>query len=278
MICFIFDDGISPLYNVNMTIEEFQSIELKRAEAKLKKAEEKLHRAKDRLEKAKHKLSEAEIQSEVTPEEARKALSTRKRIRNMLITNKFLCGACIVASIVLSMILLSIGHRQGFDVVNGTFSSIGTANHLLFIFWGIATGLAVYLNLSLLALRLGIINTWFYVALVIGCIGSLITVSFVGWDPTIRAIHIVSAAVFGLFSTLCLLYILIVKMKQKGKRTSLPYLTAIIIVGVIFIFTSVQVGWFTALTQVLLSNICLVAMFCSNFFESWSKEMATKES
>ena len=193
----------------------------------------------------------------------------KKTIRNMLITNKFLCGACIVASIVLSMVLLSVGHRQGFDVIAGTFSSIGTANHLLFIFWGIVTGLAVYLNLSLLALRLGIKNIWFYVLLVIGCAGSIVTVSFVGWDPTIRAIHIVSAAVFGFFSTLCLLYILVIKMMQKGKRTTLPYLTAIIIIGVIFIYTSVQIGWFTALTQVLLSNVCLVAMFCSNFFEKW---------
>jgi hypothetical protein len=192
-------------------------------------------------------------------------VSKLRQIKQLLITKNALTAVCIIISIVFSMLMLT----RGEDPHLNTFSSIGEANRVLFAFWGVATAAAVYLNLQLLATRLKIKHRLFQILLAIGCSMAVVTVAVVGDDTTRRVIHVGSALIFGVTCVLALLFLMIIKAKQKSKRSSVPYITAMAIVGVIFIWTSIYVGWFTAHTQVLLTNMCLIVMFCSNFFEKW---------
>jgi len=174
-----------------------------------------------------------------------------------------LCGASVITSIVISVIMISLGENPQTDAL----SRIGYVNRGLFFVWGVTTGLAVYLNLKILSKRLQFKSKIFDIALILGCSMSIVAVTVMGYSPANRAIHIISSGIFGVVCVACVLTLMIVKAIKKNKRTSVPYITAMALAGVIFIFTSAQVGWFTASTQVLLANVCLTAMFCSNFIE-----------
>ena len=195
-----------------------------------------------------------------------KTAKTKLTIQNTrFIANNFLCGACIIGSIVLSMIMVQLGENPTTD----PFSAIGKQNRLLFIFWGATTAAAVYFNLCLLATRLNVRSNAFEIILAVGCSMGILTTLVIGLEPLRRVIHVGSAMIFGVTCVLCLLYLMIVKLRQKRKRTTVPYLTAMLIAGMLFILTTIYYGWFTAFTQILLSNVCLVAMFGSNIFEKW---------
>jgi len=175
------------------------------------------------------------------------------------------CVVSVTVSILLSVILLF-----GNDPGTRALSALGSENRLLFFLWGIFTGAATYFNLSLLASRLKYKNRLFEIILAVGCSLILLTVTVLGMEPLYRAIHVGSAMSFGVTTVLCLVWLLTVKLVRQDKRTTVPYLAALVIVAIIFIATSIQVGWFTALTQVLLADVCLAVMFCSNFLENWS--------
>ena len=167
--------------------------------------------------------------------------------------------------------------RLGDNPATATFSSIGDQNRALFFVWGITTGLATLLNIRLLASRLNFKNRIFDWVSSTGCAMALVTVTVLGYDPVNRTIHIISAAIFGITCVACLLLLMIIKLIKRSK-TAVPYITAMALAGVIFIFTSIYIGWFTALTQILLANVCLVVMFSSNFIEkmpSYSQEKGT---
>ena len=193
--------------------------------------------------------------------------------RKRFITKNFLSGAVIIASIVISMIMV----RRGENPQTDPFSAIGAENRILFIFWGSTTGAAVYLNLRLLATRLNVQSKIFQIVLAVGCSMAIVTSIVLGMDTLRRVIHVGSAMIFGIVCVLCLLFLMIVKLKRKNKRLSATYITAMAIAGLIFILTSIYVGWFTAFTQIILSNVCLVAMFCSNFIEKWPDQTLDKE-
>ncbi|MCL2755484.1 MAG: hypothetical protein FWE45_00310 [Firmicutes bacterium] len=191
---------------------------------------------------------------------------TQDKVSRKFLTKSTLCGAAIVTSIVLSFIMLSRGENPTTD----PFSAIGEQNRVLFLLWGIFTALAVYFNLRLLASRCNFKNKLFEIPLTIGCLMGILTTIIVGMETWQRIIHVGSAMLFGVLCVICVVWILIVKfMRKKKKRVFVPYVTALFIVAVIFIFASAQMGWFTALTQILLANVCLIIMFCSNFFEKW---------
>ena len=177
-------------------------------------------------------------------------------------------GGAVVVSVALSIIMISLSDSPGTD----PFSAVGENNRILFFAWGFSTGLAVYMNLRLLARRLQVKSKFFEIALAIGCSMALVTTSIVGMQTLMRIIHVSSAAIFGLVCTMCVLAILIIKLKKKGKQTSVPYITALAIAGIVFIIATIYAGWFTAYTQILLANVCLVTMFCSNYIEKWTVE------
>jgi len=179
---------------------------------------------------------------------------------------KLACGILIAASITLSMILMLTGD---YAVERYPLSKIGYANRGIFALWGIATGMAVYLNMKLLASRLQFKNRIFESLLVVGCLMTLVTVTIMGYGRIERPIHVASAMGFGIFNIVCVMWLMILKARRKNKSLTAVYITLIMICAVIFIFTSAQMGWFTALTQVLVINVCLVIMFISNFIERW---------
>jgi len=156
-----------------------------------------------------------------------------------------------------------------YDVLRYPLSKIGYADRILFALWGVATGFAVYLSLKMLASRLRFKNRIFEVLLAVGCIMTIVTVSVMGYGRIERPIHVASAMGFGIFNIICVMWLLILKMIRKNKRTTAIYITLIMICAVIFIFTSAQMGWFTAFTQVLVINVCLAITFTSNFIERW---------
>jgi len=189
-----------------------------------------------------------------------------EKVSKRVLVKSILCGVFIVTSIVMSIVMISRGDNPTTD----PFSAIGEQNRVLFLLWGVFTALAVYLNLRLLATRLNFKNKWFEIPLAIGCSSGIVTTVIVGAATWQRVIHVSSAMVFGVLCVACVVWMLIVKfMRKKKKRVFVPYVTAIFIVAVIFIFASAQTGWFTASTQMLLANVCLIIMFCSNFFEKW---------
>ncbi|MCL2570093.1 MAG: hypothetical protein FWE16_02700 [Firmicutes bacterium] len=191
-----------------------------------------------------------------------------KPVSKRVVFKSILCGASVIVSIIMSFILISRGDYPTRDPL----SAIGEQNHALFILWGIFTGLAVYFNLKLLASRLNFKSRLFEIALIIGCSMSIVTVTIVGLETWRRIIHISSAMSFGVICVLCVITLVIVKLRcKKNRKTSITYLTAIALSAVIFIFTSINIGWFTAMTQVLVATVCLIIMFCSNFIEKWPK-------
>jgi hypothetical protein len=187
---------------------------------------------------------------------------------------KIFCGVSVIVSVLLSVALLSGG-----KIDTKPFSALGLENQVLFFFWGIFTGAATFFNLTWLASRLGYQNRLFKVLLTVGCLIVLVTVTVMGYEPVNRIIHVGSAMVFGVTTVSCVLWILIVKLIRQDKKTTVPYLCALVLAGIVFIVTFIQTGWFTAFTQVLLADVCLAIMFCSNFLEKWSfnKAKATVE-
>lgn len=171
---------------------------------------------------------------------------------------------------IISFEMLNRSHDPGTQA----FSSIGLANRALFIIWGFFTGLAIYLNMRLLARRLNFKSKWFEVLLIIGCLMIMVTTSIVGssgeiWDWE-RIVHLLSALIFGAICISLVITLMIVKIRRKNKKSSVTYLTAILLAFAIFAMSTLYIGWFTANAQILLINVCLVTMFCSNFIERWA--------
>jgi len=178
------------------------------------------------------------------------------------------CSLSIVLSIVFSSIM--IGRGQSPRTL--AFSQIGNENQALFILWGITTSLAVYLNLKLLRRRLKYNNKAFEILLAIGCSMAIVTTCVVGSETVRRVIHIGSAMAFGLLCVACVVWLMVIKYWRKNKKATTIYLTAIALSALILIFSTISVGWFTAYTQILITNVSLIIMFFSNFVEKWTVE------
>ncbi|MCL2846498.1 MAG: hypothetical protein FWE38_02290 [Firmicutes bacterium] len=201
--------------------------------------------------------------------------------KKRVIVHKIACGVTIAVSIILSITMLvtadtNLTTGEPINIRTDAFSVIGFANREMFFIWGVATGLAVFLNLRLLAVRLGLVHRWFTALLAFGCSMTLVTVSVMGYDSIARPIHVGSAALFGFCTAISLIIILVKKLK-KNKRITSMYLTIFAMTAVIFVFTTIYVGWLTALTQILLTNISLVIMFASNFMEKWPAEISEEQ-
>jgi len=180
---------------------------------------------------------------------------------------------CLIATI--TSVVLAIAMMQFSDVDTGTapFSAIGEANRALFILWGVATAIALYTSMMILARRLKFKSRIFEIALAIGCSMVIVTSAVVGGAPAVQVIHRTSAGLFGLICAVCILVLFIVKMrKRQYRRRTATYITVLSFAGIIFLLTTIYVGWFTASTQILVINVALVTMFLSNFVEKWTIE------
>jgi len=184
-----------------------------------------------------------------------------KKTSRLIATKQIACGILIATSIALSFILMATGD---YDVGRYPLSKIGYANRIVFALWGGATATAVYLNLKLLASRLELKNRFFEAMLAVGCLMTIITVLVMGYGRIERPIHVASAMGFGIFNIICVMWLMILKLMRKNRKTTAVYIALITICAVIFIFTSAQMGWFTAFTQVLVINVCLGITFTSN--------------
>jgi len=74
---------------------------------------------------------------------------------------------------------------------------------------------------------------------------------------------------FGLGGFFIFLYLLVLKAIKRDVLMSSIYIVALVSVGIYFLVVSVQMGWFTALTQIMLAGVSLVLMVVSNFAEKW---------
>ncbi|MCL2587261.1 MAG: hypothetical protein FWE31_03405 [Firmicutes bacterium] len=191
-----------------------------------------------------------------------------KKDKDIGLYKRIMCGVAVLASITISFVMVFISDTP----TTIPLSAIGYQNRLLFFFWGVTTSSAVYFNLKLMARNLKFKSIIFDWVLIIGCSMAIVTVIVMGYHPVRRIIHVGSAGLFGVLTVMCVLALLIVKLRKKSKLSSIPYLTAVAVAGVIFIFASAQVGWFTALTQVILATACLVTMFATNFLEKWPSD------
>jgi len=181
----------------------------------------------------------------------------------------FTCLASSIVSIALSGVMVSLGENPNIDAL----SRIGEENHALFILWGVFTAVAIYMNYLLLAHRLDITNKFFYAVLTIGCSMVIVSSSVIGEHIALRVIHVTASGLFGLLCAVCLVILLIVKIRcNYNKKRTAMYLTLMAVAGLLLVVTTIYVGWFTAYTQVLIINLCLVTMFLSNFVEKWSLE------
>jgi hypothetical protein len=185
---------------------------------------------------------------------------------NVSFVRKFLGASLLVLSVIISIAFLFDGSA---DAATEPFSTIGGHNRVWFFIWGAATGAAVYINFTIFAKRLDIKSRIFHVALVIAAVAAVVTTAVVGVETWERVVHVSSAMVFGILSVVCILFLLIVKIIRKNKRTSIPYIAILALVGIVFIFVSAEVGWFTAITQVVFINVSLLILFISNFIERW---------
>ena len=182
-----------------------------------------------------------------------------------------LCAAGIVGSVLLSVILISLGDSPRKDAL----SVIGSANRELFFMWGTITGAATYFNLHRLAAKLEFKSKAFEWILAVGCSMILLTISILGYQTLNRIIHVGSALAFGLSTVGCLLWLIIVKcVKRKDIKVTATYICAMVFAAIIFIVTSIQVGWFTAVSQVLLANVCLAVIFSATHLENFSPDEA----
>jgi len=185
--------------------------------------------------------------------------------RKMIIINNGLCVFFVILSIAFSMALYGMAE----DPIRDPMSKTGDENRILFALWGFSTSLAVFFNLHTLARRLNIRSHWFNYPLIAACIAGTLTTLVVGLDPLQRAIHIGSAAVFGIAGVLCLLFLLIEKAARKNFITTSLYILILLVVGLYFIISTLGQGWFTAQSQALLVGMGLFIMLAANFFEKW---------
>ena len=195
-----------------------------------------------------------------------KKILTKDQMNRRVVAKKLFCVVFLVISILLSTTMLAMAEGNLLEIA---FSVIGDANQAMFIMWGVATAGAVYLNMKLLASRLQVKSKIFEVVLAVACLAAIPLVCITGYETWRRIVHVTSAMLFGILGIICVVFLFIMKLRRKSKKSAVPWLMAIFIVAVMFIYSTVQVGWFTAFTQILVINLCLIATFTSNFFEKW---------
>ena len=194
---------------------------------------------------------------------------------------KLFCGTLIIASVTLSIILLV----ETCTPQMKTFSYIGEQNRALFFIWGISTGAATFFNLKLLAKRLQFKNRTFDWILGFGCSTALVMVTVTGFEPLNYAVHMASAKIFGIIGGVCLLILMLIRWRgrppvptttmartdvrasRKNKIISMLYIIVMIATFVVLVVATARAGHYTAPSQLLLTNVFLVVMFCSNFLE-----------
>ena len=185
-----------------------------------------------------------------------------------------ICATAVIASIALSVVMVN----RSYDPRRQPFTGIGLRHPELFIIWGVATALAIFLNMRLLAKRLHVRNKAFDMTLALGCAMLIVTSCIVGPAPIWewrRITHMVSAVIFGLTCVTLIVVLMVVKLRRKGKKSSVTYLTAILLTLMFFVIATINVGQFPAYAQTMLINVCLVAVFCSNYIERWSTTFTT---
>ena len=158
---------------------------------------------------------------------------------------KIVCLLFLIASLYLSVISF-----VNTSPAEQTLSSIGEADRLWFFSWGIATSLALFLNLGLLADKLnfkGKPRKWFNTVAIIGSSSLLVTVSVVGDHPAQVATHWASGIIFGILGFCCAVCLLIIRRIKTKSRV--PYISIAVIGAAIDVFFIVLLG-LTALCEI----------------------------
>jgi len=182
------------------------------------------------------------------------------------VVQKVLCAISFILAITLSVWMVVLTDYPRTD----TLSSTGEQNHALFIIWGVVSALAVYFNMRQFAINLKCHTKYFEISVVTSSIATIVCVSVIGWETWQRWVHIGAAMISGVLIVLNILYLLLIRFIRKDKTLTIMYFLAIATVGVAFLYRTISLGWFTALTQLLLINVILLAAVCSNLFERWS--------
>jgi len=191
-----------------------------------------------------------------------------KRVKYWRRVNIGVCLSSFFVALALSVTFFIMGDNPRHD----TFSSTGIDNRLLFATWGGFTGVAVFFNFKELARKLNILSKWFYIVIWVSSVSVMLTSVVIGRHQAVHILHVATSMIFGISGILCVIYLLVMKYKRHSRYTTIAYAIAMFAAAVYFIIICVQMGWFTMFIQMLVINLALVIMVCSNFIEKWSKE------
>ena len=179
-----------------------------------------------------------------------------------------------MVSLALSAAMLAYANQPFVD----TISIIGKNNRLLFAFFSLSTSIAIIGNVyitthhttTLTHHKLQKVHKLVAQSLCIICVLALLSLTFIdGQDPQVydpkRLIHISSSMIFGISDFFLTLYLLITHyIKHKNYGYSLAYLASIVASCTFFLVRTLQLGWFAALTQVILVQVSIFTLLCTH--------------
>jgi len=170
---------------------------------------------------------------------------------------EFICAALMIVSIYLSLVSFA-----DTNPTERTLSNIGAENPVWFLAWGVFTALAVYLNVRLLADKLGFENKWFDLMSKIGSFAIIGTVIIWGEAWWQVAFHWATGMTFGI---LCFasVFVLLCVTSYKQKRMSW-WIPIVAVAAAIDVFTIIALG-LTALCEIVILTVVQVALFAVNF-------------
>ncbi|MCL2539832.1 MAG: hypothetical protein FWE53_00140 [Firmicutes bacterium] len=196
-------------------------------------------------------------------------------MKSLLINPKLYFVVCMLCSFALSALLMIIGSNPFTD----SFSSIGAQYRWLFAAWGVASGLAIFIGLRLLLVKLGIKNRWFNLGIFLSGLLVILTTAIIG-EGGLQEVkdfswwwHLVTAVLFCVLSVSLLSVTLIIKFKKQDNRNiTLIYIAAAVVGIAVLLIDAVITGWVAAYAQILLINTSLIILFSTNLLERNSRE------
>jgi len=204
-----------------------------------------------------------------------------KRVLSLVF--KMLLFVFALASFLVGLIML----QKGKDPFHDTFSIIGKRNPILFALYGIFTVIALFFNMNAFVKKLQfgkIRKIIFEILVVVCCVALLITCFVSGVEPPAwdfrRRLHVGMSMVFGILGFCLAVWLLITKFYRDKKMTNLFYLFLLGLSVVFFLVRTIQVGWFTAITQFLIIETVIFCLMFANLFDKgfYKKSMMPKES
>lgn len=191
-------------------------------------------------------------------------------------TIQWLSISSTILSLLIGATTLARGQRPFLD----TFSIIGKRNKVLFALYGITTSIALGCNMVVATNNTPYTNDKIqkihkyivYTAMSVSIITLLITTFVHGIDPPDwdikRQVHVAASMIFGISGLILSVYLLILNfIKNKSWQFSLIYLIALVASAAYFLTKTIQLGWFTAITQFIIIEVNIFALLCKNYLE-----------